>query len=313
MAADERQPLLRTSSNLADDKADIELPQQWSSVYRWSIIALLAFQAFVVYSKPPQPTSQITHTDSLCRTFTCISVVPIAGDIVSALNGGESNKYGSVLLVTIWELGEAAGPLFVAPLSEIYGRYPVFNVANLLFIGGIALSALSGSVNLLVFARFFTGCAVATNVLNPAVIGDIFPAEQRGSAMSVVMLTPLLGGAIGPAVAGTIAQTMGWRQVMWMALVLAIVCEIAFLTFFRETYKVVLLKKHRRALQIQEDDESPVVKAVHEAESALWASIVRPVSVFKSSFVLQLLSLYGALVFAFFYIMSTTLPDILQT
>jgi MFS family permease len=238
-------------------------------------------------------------------------VVPVAGNIVNDLNGGRSNKSGSVLFVTIWELGEAAGPLLIAPLSEIYGRYPVYNVANVFFICGIAMSAWSQSVNSLIFARFLTGCAVASNVLNPAVIGDIFPEEQRGSAMSYVQLAPLLGGAVGPAIAGAIAQSTGWRVIMWMALALSIVCEVAFLTLFRETYKVVLTKKRKPLLQPQEGEETPLLKAVHETESALWASIVRPMSVFGSSFVLQLISLYGSFVFSYFYIISTTLPDIL--
>jgi MFS family permease len=201
--------------------------------------------------------------------------------------------------------------LLIAPLSEIYGRYPVYNTANVFFICGIAMSAWSQSVNLLIFARFLTGCAVASNVLNPAVIGDIFPEEQRGSAMSYVQLAPLLGGAIGPAVAGAIAQTTGWRVIMWMALALSIVCEIAFLMLFRETYKVVILRKKNALLKSFDDNETPLLKAVHETESALWASIVRPMSVFGSSFVLQMISLYGSFVFSFFYIMSTTLPDIL--
>jgi MFS family permease len=255
---------------------------------------------------------QLHQIDIICRTFTCISVVPVAGNIVDDLSGGKGNKSGSILFVTIWELGEAAGPLLIAPLSEIYGRYPVYNAANVLFICAVAMSAWSQSVNLLIFARFLTGCAVASNVLNPAIIGDIFPEEQRGSAMSYVQLAPLLGGAIGPAVAGAIAQTTGWRMIMWMALALSIVCEIAFLMLFRETYKVVLLKKKKALLQpLDDDDETPLLKAVHETESALWASIVRPMSVFGSSFVLQMISLYGSFVFSFFYIISTTLPDIL--
>ncbi|ORY13411.1 major facilitator superfamily transporter [Clohesyomyces aquaticus] len=249
---------------------------------------------------------------TLDSTFTCISVVPIAGSIVTDLDGAESNGAGSILLVTIWELGEAAGPLLIAPLSELFGRYPVFNVANFFFICGTVLSASSQSVNFLVFARFLTGCAVASNVLNPAVIGDIFPTEQRGSAMSVIMLAPLLGGAVGPAVAGIIAQSAGWRHVLWMALVLSIACELAFLTLFRETYGVVLEKKRRQAIASEESHDSHLVEAVHEAETALWASIVRPARVLYSSVVLQSMSVYGSLVFSFFYIMSTTLPDILH-
>lgn len=131
-------------------------------------------------------------------TFTCVGIVPVAGSVVEDLEG-HKDKSVAVLFVTIWELGEAAGPLFIAPLSEIFGRYPVYNAANILFIGGIILSALSHDVNLLVFSRFLTGCAVATNVLNPAIVGDMYPSASRGSPMSIVMLAPLIGGAIGPS------------------------------------------------------------------------------------------------------------------
>jgi MFS family permease len=98
---------------------------------------------------------------------------------------------------------------------------------------------------------------VASNVLNPAIIGDIFPSEQRGGAMSVVMLAPLLGGAVGPAISGAIAETMGWRQTMWLAIGLAIVCEIAFLTMFRETYKVTVLAKMGKPIAENTDTPAP--------------------------------------------------------
>lgn len=110
---------------------------------------------------------------------------------------GHRDRTASVLFVTIWELGEATGPLFIAPLSELYGRFRVYNAANCLFIAGIIISAVSQSMELLIFARFLTGCAVAANVLNPAIIGDMFPSESRGAAMSAVMLAPLVGGALG--------------------------------------------------------------------------------------------------------------------
>jgi hypothetical protein len=45
--------------------------------------------------------------------------------------------------------------------------------------------------------------------------------------------------------------------------------------------------------------------------STVLSSMIRPVIVFSGSFVLQIFSLWGALIFSFFYIMSTTLPDFL--
>ena len=136
-------------------------------------------------------SSDLSH-----RTYTCVGIVPVAGDVVKDLKG-HKDRSAAVIFVTIWELGEAMGPLFLAPLSELYGRFVVFNIANLFFIGGIVITALSQNINLLIFARFMTGCAVASNVLNPAIIGDMFPSESRGAAMSAVMLAPLIGGALG--------------------------------------------------------------------------------------------------------------------
>ena len=134
-------------------------------------------------------------------------MVPIANRIIKDLNHGKKpqvHSASSALLVTIWELGEAAGPLLIAPLSEVFGRYPVINGCNILFITFTLMGALSQSTSLLIVARALTGVTVASNVLNPAIIGDMFESDHRGSAMSLLMLAPLIGGAIGPAISGAI-------------------------------------------------------------------------------------------------------------
>lgn len=243
-------------------------------------------------------------------------MVPVANRIVRDLNHGKSSKSSSVLLVTIWELGEAAGPLLIAPLSELYGRYPVMNAANILFISATILAALSQSTPLFIAARALTGLAVASNVLSPAIVGDMFISDQRGSAMSIIMLAPLIGGAIGPAISGAIAQSLGWRQLLWMSAILAGLCEVLFLTCSRETYKVVIL--HRRVARLRKETGNDALRTAYDDKTEesgsrkFWNSIMRPAVVFVDSVVLQVLSLYGSLAFSFFYIMSTTLPDILE-
>ncbi|KIW16762.1 hypothetical protein PV08_03952 [Exophiala spinifera] len=282
-----------------DVDGDPENPEDWPQTYKWSIVALLAFMAFTV-------------------TFTCSSVVPVANRIVDDLSGGHSSKSSSVLLVTIWELGEAGGPLLIAPLSELFGRYPVVNTANILFISATVLAALCQSTPLFIAARCLTGVAVASNVLNPAIVGDMFVSDQRGTAMSYIMLAPLLGGAIGPAIAGAIAQSLGWRQVLWMSVILAGVAEVLFLTCFRETYKVAILR--RKAARLRHETGNLNLRTAFDVgenkndstSRKFWESILRPLVVFADSSVLQLISIYGSLNFSYFYIMTTTLPDILQ-
>lgn len=268
-------------------------------------------------ASPPNPKCRYTLiyfmlTPAGSRTFTCTAVVPIANRIVDDLDGSSgSSKSASVLLVTIWELGEAAGPLLIGPLSEIVGRYPVINGANVLFVGSTILAAACRSSGAFVAARVLTGLTVATNVLSPAIIGDIFPPEQRGSAMSFVQVAPLVGGAIGPAISGAIAESLGWRRVILLSVALASCCEVVFLCCFRETYKVTILR--RRAERLRRETGNAALKTLFDLEekhdaAKLWEAVMRPVLVFCSSSVLQALSLFGGLVFSYFYIMSVTLP-----
>ncbi|KAM3413992.1 hypothetical protein BST61_g10656 [Cercospora zeina] len=279
-----------------DPNGDSENPYTWSDAYKWSAVSLLALTAFSV-------------------TFTCISLVPVAGRIVLDLDG-QKDKSASVLLVTIWELGEAAGPLFIAPLSELFGRYPVMNATNTLFIAATIVAALAPSANILIASRFLTGLAVASNVLNPAIVGDMFISEQRGAAMSLIMLAPLLGGAIGPAMAGFIAEKLGWRSILWASAGLAIFCELTFLLLFRETFKVRILNK--RAAKLREETGDRSWRTVYEIQgeangTGLWRQILRPAVVLYGSGVLQAMAVVGSVSYSFFYILSTTLPDILET
>lgn len=304
-----------------DPRGDLDNPREWPSAYKWSIVALLAFTSFTVYVTLVFSLSlRLSISDHLTlslRTFTCISVVPIANRIVADLSQDESSnqKSASVLLVTIWELGEAAGPLLIAPFSEIFGRYPVINVFNVLFIAATIMAALCQSASLFIFARALTGVAVASNVLNPAIIGDLFIPEQRGTAMSLIILAPIMGGAIGPAIAGAIAETLGWRSVLWMSVALSGLAEVLSLTFFRETYTVTILG--RRAARLRKETGNLNLHSILDTHQGseiakFWNAIARPALVLFNSGVLQALSLFSSLLFTYYYIINTCLPDILQ-
>jgi MFS family permease len=241
--------------------------------------------------------------------------MPVANQIASDLSGNrEASSSSSALLVTIWELGEAGGPLLIAPLSEVFGRYPVMHGCNTVFILATILAATSPNTGIFVTARMLNGLSVASTVLNPAIIGDIFESEKRGSAMSLVMLAPLLGGALGPGICGAIAQTLGWREVLFIAAGLAAFCEIMFIACFRETYKISILRARVAKIRRESGEfgHESGKQSRHENLIKLWHSITRPFAVLFGSWVLLLLSLFGAVSFSYFYVITVTLPSILQ-
>ena len=109
------------------------------------------------------------------------------------------------------------------------------------------------------------------------------------------MLAPLIGGAVGPAISGAIAQTLGWREVLWIAAGLAAACEVLFLLFFRETYKMAILR--RRTARMQEREGHASAKSHqhndHRDLNKLLSSVSRPFSVLFGSSVLLSLSLFA--------------------
>ena len=94
---------------------------------------------------------------------------------------------------------------------------------------------------------------------------------------------------------------------------LALVVELAFLTLFRETYKVYILR--RKAAIRRKDTGDDRFKTAFDGDvpTSAWLSITRPAVIFYSSTVLQVMSVFSAFIFAFFYVMSVTLPDILES
>ncbi|KAL2158175.1 hypothetical protein VTH06DRAFT_4743 [Thermothelomyces fergusii] len=295
------------TANIADTiivdfepSGDAENPLEWPTSFKWVVVGMLASMAFTV-------------------TMTCISTVPLASDIVRDLSRSPNpSKSASVLLVTIWELGEAAGPLLIAPLSEMFGRYPVMNGANLIFIGASVLAATAESVPQFVLARMLNGLAVAVNVLNPAIVGDMFASDERGGAMSMLFIAPLAGGAFGPMIGSAVADRYGWRAVIWMTVVVASACELLFLSCFRETYKVAILRRRAKRLRLHAAGSGKTFKTAFDRDEdgvfawrTLLDSMLRPAIVLCSSGVLMAVSLFSSVVFTFFYIYSTTFADIL--
>lgn len=124
-------------------------------------------------------------------------------------------------VVSIYILGYAFGPLFIAPLSELYGRTPIYNVSNVLFVIFTIACAVSSNMGMLIGFRFLAGMMGST----PLTIGggtnaDMFKQEERGAAMAIWSIGPLLGPVIGPVAGSYLSQAKGWRWDFWLLSIL---------------------------------------------------------------------------------------------
>ena len=248
------------------------------------------------------------------RNLATVIIIPAAPMILTEF--ASTDSYYTILLVTIWELGEVVGPLLTAPLSEMYGRSPIYNCANILFVIASIGGGFSKSLSMLVAFRFLNGMAVASIVLNPGIVGDMFVQEERGTALSWMGLPPLLGTALGPVIGGFLTQAKGWRWAFWLSAILCGSCELLFLLFFRESYKVLILA--RKAAKLRKISGNGHLRCAYESSDTnrfalLKRAIVRPGQMLVQSNILLLLAIYGAMIYGYLYLISTTLTGVFET
>ncbi len=90
-------------------------------------------------------------------------LTPFASSILAPGISELDDEFGSLsevmgaMTVSIYLLGYVIGPLFLAPLSEIYGRRVVLAAANIFFCVCQIGCALAPTVQALIVFRFFSG------------------------------------------------------------------------------------------------------------------------------------------------------------
>lgn len=110
-----------------------------------------------------------------------------------------TNEELASFIVSVYLLGFCFGPLVIAPLSELYGRLPLYNICNLFFVVFNIACAKAPNLGGLIAFRFLAGlfgCAPPT--LGAGTIADCVSQEKRGMAMAAWVMGPLIGPVVGP-------------------------------------------------------------------------------------------------------------------
>ena len=141
---------ISTTHDLEDEKApadpnivdfngpnDPENPLNWKTSKKWGMVTLIAALTFLT----PLASSMFA---------------PGIPDIMREFHS-TNNKLEDFML-SIYVLGFAFGPLVIAPLSEMYGRLPLYHSCNFFFIILTIGAALATDMTMFIVFRFFMGC-----------------------------------------------------------------------------------------------------------------------------------------------------------
>ncbi|RDW63791.1 MFS multidrug transporter [Coleophoma cylindrospora] len=277
-----------------DGKDDPANPVNWTSRKRWAHAIMVALFALVTNMGP-----------TMCA--------PGINELIDDFH--ITSRSVSTLAITIYILGLAVGPMFLAPLSEMYGRLPVYHMSSVVFVAFIVGNALSKNIGQFMVFRFLSGCAGGTPMaLGGGTIADVTRLEKRGAAMALFSLGPLTGPVLGPVMGGFIAANKGWRWSFWVLAIFGAAVGIGALIFMRETHPKILLERKAASLRTSTGNPSLKSKLAHTLtpRQVLVQALGRPTILLLRSPVLLVISLYVSLVFGLMYLLFTTFPDVFE-
>jgi hypothetical protein len=158
--------------DFGDDENEKGNPMTWPLWYKGVIIAVMSYAttAVVLYS-----TSYTSAIPGLVDEW------------------GISQNTG-ILGVTTYLLGMACGSVVLAPLSEMYGRRPVYIIALGLFVVFVLPCALAKNIATILVFRFIGAFCAAAMISNaPGTVNDISDEEHRALAFSIWSIGPMNG------------------------------------------------------------------------------------------------------------------------
>jgi multidrug resistance protein len=268
-------------------------PRNWSPLKKWTATAIVSFYTFVT----PLASSMMA---------------PGLPDL--ATKYGVTNPTLTGLMLSIFLLSFAIGPLFVGPMSEMYGRKWVLNIGNLIFLCVNLGCALAPNVNAFLGFRFLAGFAGSAPIAcGGGCIGDLFSENDRASAMALYCIGPLIGPAIGPIMGGFIAQSVGVQYVFYVIVALCGVAAVVGIPLLKETYApVIRLQRDKHAADPEKAASRHPNLTLHHTShlSYLWDNLKRPMVLLTRSLICFMLSLYMALIYGIYYLMFATFPNL---
>ncbi|KAK2601507.1 hypothetical protein N8I77_010954 [Diaporthe amygdali] len=274
-----------------DDKRN---PQNWAAWYKGMTFGTMSFAMLVVILNS---TSYPNSLPSIMAEFK-----------------GETQTRANLGVMTYF-LGFAVGPLVLAPLSEIYGRRPIYAIFMLLFAVTVIPSALAHSLNDIIGVRFLSGL-VGSVMLScaPGTIVDVASEKYRALAFSIFCIAPAEAPTIGAVMGGFSSEYLGWRWTNGIVCMLAGVAWVV-MSLIPETYAPVLLRRMAAQKRKETGDDRYWTRFEHNRTSLpdlLKTNLSRPFVLSVTEPILIFWNLYIGAIYAIFYLVFVAYPIVFK-
>lgn len=155
----------------APDLSPFSNPLQWPDGRKYLMLALSCVATFLT-------------------AYTAGSYSPPASIMAQDL---DTSRLAVLAGITTFCMGFALSPMVLAPMSELYGRYPVFVISGVVYVVFQAVCSVAPNLAAMLIARFLVGVggSVFSSVIG-GVIADLWAKEQRNTPMVCAGILPPL-------------------------------------------------------------------------------------------------------------------------
>jgi DHA2 family multidrug resistance protein len=196
-----------------------------------------ATQALPFPAAPAREDATYRNRYLIALTVTLASILELLDtSIVNVSIPHMMGTLGATLDQITWvSIGYVVANVIVLPitgwLSAFFGRKRYFAFSIALFTVASFFCGQAGSLEALVFWRIVQGLGGGALLsTSQAILYEVFPREEYGSAMAIFGMGVMVGPTLGPTLGGYITDTLDWRWIFFINIpfgVLALMLTLA--------------------------------------------------------------------------------------
>uniref|UniRef100_A0A8H7NQ59 Major facilitator superfamily (MFS) profile domain-containing protein n=1 Tax=Bionectria ochroleuca TaxID=29856 RepID=A0A8H7NQ59_BIOOC len=265
-------------------------PRRFNTMRKWIIVSIVSMA-------------------SLCVT----SASSIYGSTYAQMEAEFGNsRIVSTLGLSMFVLGISLGPMLLSPLSEFYGRRPIYLVSWTMYIIWLIPQAVAKNIPTVIVGRFFDGLSgSAFLAVSAGTVGDLFNRDGLQGPMLMFSLAPFVGPAIGPVMGGFINYFTDWRWTYYVLLIWAFVIWLCIIFLVPETHHSLILKRKaiRKRKETSDDRwKAPMEMSDKSVASAIGHSLLRPFELLIFEPMCLNLCLFSAILLGILYLFFGAFP-----
>ncbi|KAM3065181.1 hypothetical protein ACMFMG_010377 [Clarireedia jacksonii] len=225
---------------------------------KWLIVVIVSASSFCVTCTSSMYTSTYAQLE---KEFDCSREVATLG-------------------LSMFILGLGLGPMLLAPLSEFYGRRPIYITSFTFFLIWLIPSAAAQNIQTMIIGRFLAGLSGSAFLsVAGGTVGDLFNREQLQAPMLIYTASPFIGPSFGPLISGFINQYTTWRWTFYVLIIWSAINLAAIIFFVQESYHPVCLKAKAIKMRRETGDDrwyAPIEKLNKSIPKTIGYSLLRP-------------------------------------